>query len=300
MDARFICGISPLYFELMEQVRWEIICKQSKKIIDWLIENNLERQKRFGDSTYLLEPNIKDGQGGLRDYHTMLWIARIKFNLKQAGDLELNEFFSQNDFQSLNNALVFIWNVRSRLHHLTGRKCDQLYFEYQVKLAEALKFNSENGQQPVEKFLSDLHGQMEFIKQLHRMFLHDLAHPRNGKLSKKALKQPSIKGLEIKNERLCFTSPESVLHSPNLLIRIFEESTRLKIALSPEARSIVKEFAYLINENFRTSAVAVQSFEQILSAPVSKFDVLDEMLTSGLLTRLIPEFKMIINRIQYD
>ncbi|MBN1931600.1 MAG: [protein-PII] uridylyltransferase [Desulfobacterales bacterium] len=301
LDARFICGMSPLYFRLMEQIRWEVIFKQSQKIIDWLVESNQERHKHFGDSTYLLEPNIKDGQGGLRDYHTMLWIARIKFNLQQAGDLELNEFFSQNDFQSLNHALVFIWNVRNRLHHLTGRKCDQLYFEYQVKLAEALKFNPENDQQPVEKFLGVLHGQMEFIKQLHRIFLHDLRHPRNVNLNKKTSnQQSSIIGLEIKNERLCFTAVQSVLNSPNLLIRIFEESARLKIALSPEARSIVKEYAYLIDEKIRTSAAVLQSFEKILSAPVSNIDVLDEILNLGLLTSLIPEFKMIINRIQYD
>ena len=76
LDARFICGMSLLYSDLMEQLHKKILMKRSESIINWLVESNTSRHLRFGDSAYMLEPNIKEGQGGLRDYHTMLWIAR--------------------------------------------------------------------------------------------------------------------------------------------------------------------------------------------------------------------------------
>ncbi|MBL7207109.1 MAG: hypothetical protein ISS67_01110, partial [Desulfobacterales bacterium] len=94
LDARFICGISSLYSELMELVRKKILLKQSQKITRQLIENNRKRHQRFGDSTYLLEPNLKEGLGGLRDYHTMLWIAKIKSDIKQPRDLEYYGYLS--------------------------------------------------------------------------------------------------------------------------------------------------------------------------------------------------------------
>jgi [protein-PII] uridylyltransferase len=180
LDARYICGISLLYSELMEQLRKKVILKQANKIIICLIENSRNRHQRFGDSTYLLEPNLKEGQGGLRDYHTMLWIARIKYNLKEPRDLEYFGCLSQNEFQTLTKALSFIWDVRNHLHHITGKKCDQLYFEYQPKLAGSLKFNKKEALQPVERFLGKLHGEMEFIKQQNLMFLYEHETAKKG------------------------------------------------------------------------------------------------------------------------
>ena len=157
LDARFVCGMSLLYSSLMEHLRKRLKEKHSTKVIKKLIDISQSRHECFGDSSYLLEPNLKEGQGGLRDYHTILWIARLKSNLKQFRDLEYYGFLSHDEFQAMRQALEFIGNVRNCLHHLSGRKCDQLYFEYQIKMADALKFGQKNGQQPVEQFLSKLH-----------------------------------------------------------------------------------------------------------------------------------------------
>ena len=143
LDARFICGMSPLYSALMEKLGQKITTRRSNKIIAALIENNRRRHRYYGDSAYLLEPNLKEGQGGLRDYHTMLWIARIKSNLRQFRDFEYHGYLSHDELDSLRNSLRFIWNIRNRLHHLTGRKCDQLYFEHQAALATSLNFREE-------------------------------------------------------------------------------------------------------------------------------------------------------------
>jgi len=306
LDARFICGVSLLYSELMEQILKKVIIKRSDKIINRLIESNLQRHDRFGDSTNLLEPNIKEGQGGLRDYHTMLWIGRIKYNIKQPRDLEYYGCLSYDEFKILSEALSFIWEVRNRLHYIAGRKCDQLYFEYQTELANALNFRKQNGLQLVERFLAKLHSRMEVLKQQYLMFIGEQAYTKKSKLSKKLNPQTQINGLaqinniEVKKDMLNFVSSEAILDSPDLLIKIFEESARLQVPLSSEAKRQLKEFIYLIDDDFRNSSFALKSFERILFAPPTTIDVLNDMLSTGFLVQFIPEFKNIVNRIQYD
>jgi [protein-PII] uridylyltransferase len=300
LDARFICGMSPLYSELIQQLREIIIKKDRKKIIDRLVESSNERHIRFGDSTYRLEPNLKEGQGGLRDYHVILWLARIEFKLTQPRDLEYYGRLSHEEFEDLTGALSFIWNVRNRLHLLTGRKCDQLNFENQILLAEKLKFKKSNGQQPVERFLGRLHGSMDFIKQQHLMFLYELGYTADRKPRKLPEKQSNVHGIAVKRDMLSYTSSEEILNSPDLLLSIFEESMRLKIPLSAEAKRMIKEFGYLVDTVFRNLASNVKTFEQILLTPAPTFNVLKEMLSTGFLVRFIPELKSVVNRIQYD
>ncbi len=300
LDARFICGISPLYMELINQVREKVLKKQGDKITSWLVEKNRDRHKRFGDSAFLLEPNIKEGRGGLRDYHTLLWIAKIKRHIKKRRDLEILGFLSNDEFLSLSESLKFIWNVRNRMHHITGRKCDQLHFEYQIRAAEAMEYAEKDGLQPVNRFLGDLHGHMEFLKRLHANFLYELevSTKKSGKI--RTMKNMKYEGLEIKRGMLYFKSPEDILGSPELLVRIFEESARLQIPLSIEARRLVKDFVRLIDENFLKSKTALKSFERILEIHSPKFKVFDEMLYTGFLTKYVPEFNGVLNRIQYD
>ena len=301
LDARFICGWSLIYSDLMDQLREKVILKKSRPIITWLVQKNELRHQYFGDSAYLLEPNLKEGQGGLRDYHTMLWIARIEFDIRQPRDLEYFGLLSHEEFQTLNRSLAFIWKVRNRIHWFCGRKCDQLHFENQIKLAQTFNYKKSNGQQPVERFLGELHGQMESLKQQHLVFLYELGLEKKRQRRRKSKKISNIDGLEvIKWGMLSFVSPEAIVKSPDLLMKIFEESARFKIPLSAEAKRLVKEFSHLVDKNFRTSEEIVKSFERILASPVPKFNVLNEMLNTGFLAKFIPEFRSIINRIQYD
>jgi [protein-PII] uridylyltransferase len=301
LDARFICGWSLIYSELMDQVRQKIIGRKSRTIINWLVEKNNTRHAQFGDSAYLLEPNLKEGQGGLRDYHTMLWIGQIEMNMKQPRDFEYFGLLSHEEFQTLNRSLSFIWNVRNRIHHLCGRKCDQLNFENQIRLADSMNYKQINGQQPVERFLGELHGRMESLKQQHLMFIHELGLEKKRRHPKKSQKQTRVDGLEvIKWGMLNFETPEKIIESPDLLMKIFEESARLKIPLSAEAKRLVRDFLPKVTAKFRKSETIVKSFERILAAPAPKFNVLNEMLNTGFLVRFIPEFRSIINRIQYD
>lgn len=300
LDARFICGMSLLYSELVEQLHRKVLQRYSRKVITWLVETNRQRHVNFGDSTYRLEPNLKDGKGGLRDYHTMLWLCRIKYQFKQPRDLEYSGQLTHVEYQNLERALEFIWNVRNRLHLLCGRKCDQLHFENQLKLAESLRYTKQNGHQPVEVFLGDLHGQMDLIKQQHLMLLYELGYTTKGRPRKQPQKRTQIEGLVVQRDALNFDSPEAVVRSPQLLINIFEESLHLKLPLATEAKRIVKEFAHLADGSFANRAETVKAFERILLSPAPVFNVLKEMLNTGFLVRLIPEMRNVVNQIQYD
>ncbi len=163
------------------------------------------------------------------------------------------------------------------------------------------KYKKVNGQEAVERFLGDLHAHMEYLKQQHLMFLYELGLEKRRRRRRKSRKKSKIAGIEvIAWGKLNFKSPEAIVKSPDLLIRIFEESARLKIPLNAEAKRLVKEFSHLVDKKFRSSNPIVKSFEKILLAPAPTFNVLSEMLNSGFLIKFLPNFRGILNRIQYD
>lgn len=300
LDARFVCGMSSIYSDLMEKFRNNVIVKKSEKFVQHLIEMNRQRHEQFGDSSYLLEPNLKEGQGGLRDYHTMLWIARIRSDLKQPRDLEFFGYLSHSEYSDLNYALSFIWYVRNWLHHLVGRRYNQLHFEHQEKIAKVLHLGKADGQQPVERFLGKLHECMNVLKQQHLIFLYELENLSKQRNKKKTELQPETKGLVVNRAMLNFESPESILESPKLLVQIFEESAKMKLPLSIEARRLMRDFLYLIDTDFRSHPDIVGSFERILVDADPELNITNDMLNTGFLTQFIPQFEMIRNRIQYD
>jgi len=301
LDARLVCGMSPLFSTLLDELHQRIIRKQSGRIVRWLVDRNRARHEHFGDSAYLLEPNLKEGQGGLRDYHTILWIARIEHQLKTPRDLEYFGTLSHDEYRGLRRALAFIWRVRNWQHYQAGRKQDRLRFEDQLALARALDYRATDGQQPVERFMGELHANMEYVKQQHLMFLHEhwLDRPRRRRYATK--RKTEVAGLEIvKRGLLNFQNPEVILQRPELLMLIFEESARLRLPLSTEAKRLMNEFFYLVDDAYRRSPQMIAAFERILASPASSFNVLNEMLHNGFLTSFIPEFGCIVNRIQYD
>ncbi len=302
MDGRFICGVSNLFVDMLEGIRKKVIPSRIRKITSILFENSQKRHINYGDSAYLLEPNLKEGQGGLRDFHAILWVARIKYDLKQPRDLVHAGILSEKEFQAAKEAETFIKYVRNRLHYMTKRKCDQLYLEHQTTLAELMKFDKKDGQEPVERFLGTLHSKMEQLKQQHQIFFSELGYNKSLKREKRILgKRTMEKGLSVdKKNMLNFASVNAVVNTPELLVKIFAESTNLDIPISATAKRIVKDLLYLIDEDFRRNPSIVKTFEKILTAPPVAVNVLDDILTTGFLVEFIPEIKGIKNRIQYN
>ncbi|KJS30543.1 MAG: hypothetical protein VR64_15060 [Desulfatitalea sp. BRH_c12] len=301
LDGRFICGMSPLYHQLMARMRDKLLTANPAALISRLVENNKERHMRFGDGAFLLEPNLKEGQGGLRDYHTILWIARIMANVKQSRDLEYFGFLSHDEYQCLNQSLDFVWSVRNQLHLLLGRKLDQLHLEHQTPLAEAMGMQGVNGHLPVEQLLGELHGHMEFIKQCYSVFIYELDQRKRLKRKNKSLKETQVPGLKFNRGMLNFSSPEALLNDPLLMAQIFVESAVHKAPLSAEARRLMREFNDVVGQEwFQRSPDVADAFEKVMARPSVRFNALDAMLDTGFLVQYIPEFKTLVNRIQFD
>ena len=302
LDARFICGASHIYSSLMEKFRKKLNQKNNfKTCLKSLINHSEKMHSDFGDSTYLLEPNLKSGHGGLRDYHTLLWYGKTRSDIKSIKDLEYYGLLTYAEQLRLIETLNFIWRVRNFLHYISKRKCDQLHFEYQIELAKLLGFKSSKGQRPVEAFMGELHSKMEFMKHVSKIVKEGITLSIRAK-DPKITPDPyaPMEGLIIRQNRINFTGTVPVINDPSLLLKIFLESGKRKITLSIEAKRIVTEFRHLVDKDFRQDKKNVKIFKKILSLSLWKFNILNVMLPTGLLVKFIPEFASLINKIQFN
>jgi [protein-PII] uridylyltransferase len=297
MDARFICGDSPLFLSLTENLHKKVISKKTTALGQWLEDLDKIRMDNFGDASYLLEPHLKEGIGGLRDYHHMLWLAKAFFHSGIPRDLEYMGKLSHNEYRELEDNLAFIRLVRNHLHHLSGRRNDRLNFEYQEKIARILGFQDRKDVMAVETFLGRLHACMSSVKDIHSSFV--TTHVPKKFKHKKGFQAPDIsKGLHVDQNEINFDSATAILSTPFLLMEIFEQSALLDRPLSMEARRLVREFLYLVDDAFRSSHKAVQGFFKIIGG--ENIDSLNQMFETGFLDTFIPEFGRIRDRVQFD
>lgn len=298
MDARFLCGDSLLYLNLVEILQKRVIEKNSQKFIRWLQDRNKLRMFNYGDASHQLEPNLKDGIGGLRDYHHILWMAKALYNIRDTRDLEYLGKLSYREYHELEEEVHFILYVRNHLHLLSGRKNDRLNFEYQENIAKSLGFKKVQKIAPVEQFLGKLHSSMEYIKVLHRSFLY-------GHAVKRPIRKINVdpddlgSGLHLHKDEISFDSATSILADPAILMRIFEVSAEYGILLTMDARRLVKEFLSLVEDKFRQSEKLFKSFVNILNSD-NAVETLDQMFETGFLDVYIPEFGEVHDRVQFD
>ncbi|MFH1488269.1 MAG: DUF294 nucleotidyltransferase-like domain-containing protein, partial [Pseudomonadota bacterium] len=254
MDARFLCGDSPLYLKLMDRLEGRIVAKQQKAFSRWLEEREKIREITVGDASYLLEPDLKEGIGGLRDYHHILWLARAFLQLRTPRELEYTGILSHSEYEELQGHIQFITLVRNHLHLLSGRKNDRLIFEVQEEIARILGFRSKDELLAVEQFLSRLHVSMSEIKSLRHSFVKNLIQKnRRQKRERETRFTTFRKGLRLHAGGLTFDSATAILSDPLLLMQIFEESARLGLELTQEAKRLVQEFLHLVDDDFRRS-----------------------------------------------
>ena len=298
LDARFLCGDSNLYMNLKESLEKTLTPKRAAALGRWLEDRYQIRMDTYGDASFLLEPNLKDGIGGLRDYHHILWIAKSFFHLLTPRDLEYSGRLSHHEYQELQAHLDFIWIIRNQLHQLSDRRNDRLSFEYQEKIGRRLGYKDRKDLLSVEQFMGDLHTSMAAIKSLNRSFIR--THLLKAKAAARML-QPfeAMENLNIHQGEIGFDSATAILSNPLLLINIFEHSSHSGCPLSMEARRLVREFLFLVDDAFRNSKKATRSFLNIITG-TNTFETLSHMLEVGFLGAFIPEFGKITNRVQFD
>jgi len=298
LDARFLCGDSPLFLDLMAGIQGKVVSKKKEAFARGLEDLHQIRMERNGDASVILEPDLKEGVGGLRDYHHILWVAKAYFELMSPRDLETTGKLSHNEYMELGRHLAFIWMVRNHLHQLSNRKNDCLHFEYQEKTAPRLGYRDQGGLLAVEQFMGDLHAAMASVKALNRAFVR--AHlPRERGLWKRVESVEVAEGFHVRQGEIGFDSATGILRDPLLLMALFVQSSHTGCPLSMEARRLVTEFLPLVDDDFRRSPEAVSGFRQIVNGEHA-FDVLNQMHEVGFLSAFIPEFGDIANRVQFD
>ena len=303
LDARLIHGSAELFDSLVGGYRQQFISGRREEFVEEMQEHRQRRRERFGSPSFLLEPHIKEGKGGMRDIQSMLWVAQVVFGLRSIedfGDVGLMVKEEREDFLASWDALV---QLRNRLHYFSRRKNDQLYFELQEEVAEALGYVTRNGVLGVEQFMRDTYAHMENISVAADLFFDHvdevlgLARREGESVADREVEE----GVEIRRGRVHLTAlPEKIASKPQLLRRAFLGSARLGVPPHHRTRKLIPSSLGLIDDKARHSPRLSKVLLAILEQAIDVFGVLEVMLESGLLAAYIPEFGRIETLAQHD
>ena len=262
------------------------------------------RHKNWGDSRFLLEPNVKEGKGGLRDLHTLYWLARYCYHASGVRDLVHLDLFTPQEYRDFKHAEKFLSVVRMHLHYISGRGDDRLNFAAQCRIAEALGFRGANVNQSVERFMKRYFLVARTVGNLTRIFCAMLETdkkraPRFLHPDRKVDLQ-SIAPFIMDGPRL--TAPDEHLFEkhPEALMQLFAVAERERIDIHPRDLQIVSRHLYLIDKKFRASDIVNKAFLSILLSPHSPEMTLRRMSEAGLLGKYIPDFARVTGQMQFD
>src|SRR5690606_6879047 len=151
LEGRYLWGDQPLYEEASRRFWSEVVPGSEAQFVSEKLAERNARHKRMGDSRYVVEPNVKDGKGGLRDLQTLYWIGKYMHRVRDAADLASVGLFTQREYRSFRRAEAFLLAVRSHLHTITGRAEDRLTFDLQREVARRMNFAERPGKSAVER-----------------------------------------------------------------------------------------------------------------------------------------------------
>lgn len=298
LDARLITGSVPLFDELKQAYGKKILEGKRSAFVGTMEQFCKERHDKFGSHAYHLEPNIKEGKGGMRDIQAMLWVAKAVYGLTDLDAIEASAMISPEDRRSLEASWNMLTKIRNRLHYLRRRKDDQLIFDYQEEMADAFGYREADGMLAVEHFMGDVYGHLQTIAVVTDLFFEHVQELL-GVVEKKGQEKQLEKFIVLRGGYVRFTEADLTEH-PYLLMRIFLQSGRTGKPLHHLARRSITSHLYLVDERFRASKRVGRIFFAILTESKNVFSVLESMLVSGLLPLYIPEFGSVESLAQHD
>jgi [protein-PII] uridylyltransferase len=298
-NTRLLAGSGVLSHEFGVQRRTQLF-NDPEKVIEKLSEANRARHSEFGGSLYLLQPNVKDGGGALRDCHTAYWVMQcIQPNSRRIEEFLHLGLLTPEELAELLAALDFLWRVRNELHLMAGRKTDQMSFEFQERMAKSLGYaEEEGGDLPVEQFMRDYYWHARAIHNHSNLVVEQcLARVR------RAPRRRSVKevehGFRIAQNQLEIPRGRQLRDDPLKLLAAFAVAQRHDVPLTRKARRLVRENLHVIDDEFRSNPDAVAIFEEILGAEHRVMRTLTVMNEEGVLAAFIPEWGHIVCRWQH-
>lgn len=303
LDARLLAGSRTVFASFIEKLAAKVLARRRDRFTDWLQERGRERLARFGDARGLLEPDIKEGMGGLRDYHQILWLGRAHYNAGSVADLVRGGRLTEAEGLVLRDQAGFLFTVRNHLHLAAGRRTDRLGLEHQERIAAALGYGEapdreRAGARPVERFLARLHREMSWLRALNASFwaaLPGRCAGRPGPCDREAV----APGVVRVGGELGFDLPRGYPDDPLALARIFVAAAATGLPLSWSARRLVSGHLHLVKERLVRDPEAARAFRDALLSGRAAL-VLEAMLETGYLAAFLPEFGRVQDLVEFD
>jgi [protein-PII] uridylyltransferase len=308
LEMRLLAGDAGLVEELRHRFRAEIVRGTERAFVAAKLDERDARHFRTGASRYLVEPNVKDGKGGLRDLHTLFWIAQYLDPTDEPAEIVDIEAFTPRDRRALERALDFLWAVRANLHFLRGRAEDRLVFDLQPEIAGRMGFVGRTGEPAVERFMRRYFMTAKEVGALTRVFCAKLEADQTKApqglsrllfLPRRTPRRFNEPGFVEEGGRLMLERPDLFERDPTALLRIFRLADREDLDLHPDAFTAVTRNLNHITPSLRRDPEAVDAFLDLLARGRSPYRTLGLMNDAGVLGRFIPEFGRITAQMQF-
>ena len=299
LDARLVAGAAPLLEELRERYTTTILQGRRQQFVRAMEGWRAERRRRYGSHSFLLEPHIKEGTGGLRDIQAMHWVARGVFSLPDLEAVQGSGMLADTDRQAFERARSMLTRIRYGLHQQCRRKSDHLVLDYQEDLAAALGYEDSDGQRGVERFMREVYTHLQTVAVVTDLFFEHVLEIL-GMTGAASGERRLERAIAVRGGTVRLTAPEELGQRPYLLMRLFLQAGRTGLPLHHRTRQAVTAHLHLVDDGFRESRRVARIFCELLTASNEVFPVLEAMLATGLLTRYLPEFAAVESLAQHD
>jgi [protein-PII] uridylyltransferase len=302
LEGRIIAGEKPLFDELRKKFR-QLIASTGPEYVEAKLAERDARHKRMGDSRYVLEPNIKDGKGGLRDLQTLYWIGKYLYGADDPAELVDKGVLTQAEADRFAKAQNFLWTVRCHMHYFAGRAEERLTFDMQPELARRLGYNDRAGMRGVERFMKHYYLVAKDVGNLTRIFCAALEaeHKRKPMIALPSLNlfKREIDGFLIVSGRLSVTNGAIFAKKPVEMLRLFHAAQANDLDIHPKALQAITRELRRVDE-VRDDPEANRLFLEMLTSPKDPETTLRRLNEAGVLGRFVPDFGRVVAQMQHD
>ncbi len=304
LEGRYVTGDQSLHEEASRRFKAEVQRGTERRFVADKLDERNARHVRMGDTRYVVEPNVKEGKGGLRDLHALFWIGKYVYDVQRARQLVDVGLFTPAEYRLFHRADEFLWAVRCHLHVITGRAEDRLTFDVQREVAARMRFRDRAGKPAVERFMQFYFLQARTVGTLTGVFMAHLDErfaARGRRLGLPALRRSPkrLRGFVLDRGRLALPDDDFFAEDPVRLLEIFALADAEGLEIHPLAMRAAARDAKLIDE-YREDARANAIFLELLTSPGDPEMVLRWMNEAGVMGRFIPDFARVVAQMQFD
>ncbi len=304
LEARYIWGDQKLFADMKRRFESEIIKRTAAEFVQAKLAERDQRHQRMGDSRYVVEPNVKEGKGGLRDLQTLFWIAKYIYRVDDVETLVEQGVLSGKEAHRFERAQNFLWTVRCHLHYLTERAEDRLTFDRQGEVGRRMRYTDHAGSRGVERFMKHYFLVAKDVGDLTRIFCAQLEieQERRPRFSWRpwGLRKRAIDGFAVDAARLDVASERCFRDDPINLLRLFHVAQQHGLDIHPHALRLVTQSLKLIDAKLRADPEANRLFLEMLTSRKEPEIALRRLNEAGVFGRFVPDFGRVVAQMQYD